>query len=360
MVGGVIDRTGARLLLRLGRSRQRQLGHGLGDMAFVNHCRDDLRGAFAGGLRIAVGGELRRRLHQPGEHGRLGQRHGARDVTEIFARRRFDAIGAGAEIDAVEIEFEDLVLGIAMLQPDGQNRLLDLARHRAFLRQEQVFCELLRQRRAALHRLAHEIARQRARDADGVDAEMRIEAPVLDRDEGFRRIGRQLGEMDRRPARIAAIGQQGAVLAENGDIGRALRNRQLVDRRQLRGVIDDESGAADDGPDAGDHAPIAEPAEQRAPTTRPSAGLFRRIPAPAATRHALALLRRIAGRLSRARLSTRARNGTILRRNGDFVLPARRTESRFTAVASPVVFHANGGVGPDATARQRDGALVRP
>ena len=47
-------------------------------------------------------------------------------MAEIFLRRRLDAVGAGAEIDAVEVELEDLVLGVFMLEPQRQNRLLDL------------------------------------------------------------------------------------------------------------------------------------------------------------------------------------------------------------------------------------------
>jgi hypothetical protein len=48
-------------------------------------------------------------------------------MAEVFFRRRIDAIGAGAEIDAIEVEFENLVLGIFMLQPQRQNRLLNFA-----------------------------------------------------------------------------------------------------------------------------------------------------------------------------------------------------------------------------------------
>ena len=47
-------------------------------------------------------------LHQAGQHRGLGERHLARRLAEIALRRRLDAIGAGAEIDAVEIELEDL------------------------------------------------------------------------------------------------------------------------------------------------------------------------------------------------------------------------------------------------------------
>ena len=75
----------------------------------------------------------------------------ARALAEIFLRRRLDPVGARAEIDAIEIEFEDLVLGIFALEPERQDRLLDLARERPLLGEEQVLGELLGQGRAALH-----------------------------------------------------------------------------------------------------------------------------------------------------------------------------------------------------------------
>ncbi len=62
---------------------------------------------------------------------------------------------------------------------------------------------------------------------------MRIEAAVLDGDEGFRRIGRQLREVNCRATGIAAIGDERAVGGEDGDIRRPFRHGELVDRRQL-------------------------------------------------------------------------------------------------------------------------------
>ncbi len=93
------------------------------------------------------------------------------------------------------------------LQPEREFHLLQLARHGALLGQEQVFRELLRQRRAALRDAAMQHVGDRgARDADRVDAVMRIEAAVLDGDEGLRQIGRQILQRRhwRRPFRRAA------------------------------------------------------------------------------------------------------------------------------------------------------------
>ncbi len=89
-------------------------------------------------------------LTRPASIAASGDRHVLRRLAEIALRRGLDAIGAGAEIDAVEIELEDLVLGIFALQPEREFDFLQLARKRALLGQEQVLRELLGQRRAAL------------------------------------------------------------------------------------------------------------------------------------------------------------------------------------------------------------------
>ena len=143
-----------------------------------------------------------------------------------------------------------------MLQPNGEDRLLRFAGNRALLRQEDVLGELLRQRRAALHLAGGEVAESRAQDADGVDAEMRIEAPVLDGDERLRNVGRQLLDRDGAAAGFAAIGHEGPVRRQDRHIGRALRHGQLVDRRQLHREIGDDGGERDHAPERGDGAEL--------------------------------------------------------------------------------------------------------
>ena len=106
-----------------------------------------------------------------------------RAVAEEAARGGVDAIGAAAEIDAVEIEFEDLVLGEAPFERQRQYALAQLAGEAAVVGQEDVAGELLGDRRDAAHPAAAGQAEpEAARDADRIDAGMRAEAPVLDRD----------------------------------------------------------------------------------------------------------------------------------------------------------------------------------
>src|SRR5947209_20386890 len=102
-------------------------------------------------------------------------------MAEIAVCRGFDSIGAGAEVDAVQIKFEDLILRIFVLEPKRENGFLDFAREGAFLREEQIFGELLRVSRAALHATARHVARKRAQDAKRIQAPMRVEAAILDR-----------------------------------------------------------------------------------------------------------------------------------------------------------------------------------
>ena len=75
-------------------------------------------------------------------------------LVEIEQRRGGDAIGAEAEIDLVEIEFEDLVLRIGALDAQRQQRFLDLALERHLVGQQEVLGDLLGDGRGALRAAA--------------------------------------------------------------------------------------------------------------------------------------------------------------------------------------------------------------
>jgi hypothetical protein len=97
----------------------------------------------------------------------------------------------------------------------------------------------------------------RARDAERVDAEVLIEAPVLDRDEGVRQVFRQRAERDRRAGEIAAAGERLAVQIDDVDARRTLGNFQRLNGRQMRADPGDASGRADDEPAPGPNRPTA-------------------------------------------------------------------------------------------------------
>ena len=73
-----------------------------------------------------------------------------RAMAEEAARGGVDAEGAAAEIDPVEIEFEDLVLGEAPFERHRQDAFAHLADEAAVVGQEDVARELLGEGRAAL------------------------------------------------------------------------------------------------------------------------------------------------------------------------------------------------------------------
>src|SRR5258708_35742935 len=117
-------------------------------------------------------------------------------------RGAIDAEGAAAHIGAVEIELQNLVLGEPRLQPDRKKRFLDLALDGALVVQEQVFRELLGDRRAALPYAAGlGVGQQRPCGAGDVDAEMVVEAAVLG---GQRRPGQIVRKIPQRDGNIWA------------------------------------------------------------------------------------------------------------------------------------------------------------
>jgi hypothetical protein len=113
-----------------------------------------------------------RRLDQAGDDRRLAQAERSRR-----GRRRsgcgVDAVGAAAEIDAVEVELEDLVLAELALERERQHAFLELAAEGAAVGQEDVAGELLGDGRAALAPAAGlDPDLERAGDADRIDADV--------------------------------------------------------------------------------------------------------------------------------------------------------------------------------------------
>ena len=138
VIGGIIGGSGSERTAQLCRSRH-GIGHAcLVDIALIGHGGEDEGGAVARGRGVARRSEPRRRLHQTGQHGRFRQRQFTRALVEIASRRSLDTIGARTEIDAVHIELEQFVLAVVSLQPEGEDRLLDLARGGTLLGEEQV------------------------------------------------------------------------------------------------------------------------------------------------------------------------------------------------------------------------------
>jgi hypothetical protein len=70
--------------------------------------------------RLMCGAYLVGALNRPGEHRGFRQIDVARRLVEIEMRGAVDAEGAAAHIGAIEIEFQNFILGEPRLQPDRQ------------------------------------------------------------------------------------------------------------------------------------------------------------------------------------------------------------------------------------------------
>ena len=185
--------------------------------AGVDEIAQDVVGARARRRQVDVGRIFRRRLEEARQHRRFRQIDVARRLAEIILRRRLHAERAAAHIGAVEIEAEDLLLRQVMFQPEREIGLLDLARDRTLVGQEQIFRQLLRDRRAALHDAAGMgVDGERAQRADDVDAEMLEEAPVLGRQHRLDEMVGQFVERDRVVVLDAAPADFDAIAVEEG------------------------------------------------------------------------------------------------------------------------------------------------
>ena len=222
---GIVERVAGEAV-RLVLGEDQLLGLGLvglrlRDEAFLHHLVQHvflpLLGLGAGGLL----GEARGRFREGRHHRRLSQREVHRRLVEIGVRRSVETVGACAEIDAVEVEIEDLVLGQHPFEVASEARFLRLALHGLVRGEEQVLHQLLRDGGGALDRAALGGVRQRgANDRHEVNARVFPEPLVLSRDE---RIHHMLGQR---------LGRDGAAIAEATHRDRVAVGVDELDRRR--------------------------------------------------------------------------------------------------------------------------------
>lgn len=118
-----------------------------------------------------------------------------RRLAEVSARRRFDAVIPVAEVHRVQICVEDLLLGIALFETDGNRGLANLARERAGRCELLETHQLLRQGAPSLENATRApVAPGGLHDSHGVETVMRVEAPILDRQERVDHVGRHAVE----------------------------------------------------------------------------------------------------------------------------------------------------------------------
>ncbi len=182
----------------------------------------------------------------------------------------------------------------------------------------------------------HHVGNRGARDADWVDAVMRIEAAVLDGDERLWQIGRQILQRDIGAGHFAAGGQQAAVDANNLDGRGALWNFQRLDRRQMRADPDHDADDRDRRPQAEHRAPVDQPAEPE-PAARfrtPLGAAFWRARLALARRRLVVVLFRLALGHWLLRLVVGGGRNAILRREAQVGECCRKPEQRLLASAA--------------------------
>ena len=151
-----------------------------------------------------------------------GERRGLRDVQvadrlpEVALRRGLHAEGAVAEVDLVEVQLEDLVLGVLLLDLAGDLGLPELAAERFVAAADVLGADVPRQlhrdgREAFGHPHLDQVAPDRAEHAEPVDAVVLVEALVLGGDErGLDHRG-HLGQGHDGAPLLAQLGDEAAV-----------------------------------------------------------------------------------------------------------------------------------------------------
>jgi hypothetical protein len=149
----------------------------------VPACRRRLRVVLLAVIRVVVA--VRRLDLHDDERGlvvvQLQQGH-----VEVVLRRRFDAVGAAAEVGHVEVGGDDLVFVVLLLHLERQGRLFGLAVVGNLLASVHVHARvLLGDGGRALRLAAGEVVDQGARGAPEVDAAVLVELLVLERHQGL-------------------------------------------------------------------------------------------------------------------------------------------------------------------------------
>ncbi len=210
------------------RLHQVERGHPVEDLVAPGH-----RG---GGVHEGI--EVIRGLDQPGQQGRLRQGEGVDVDTEVDMGCRLDAVGARSEVDGVQVQLEDLGLGVLVLEMHGELGFSDLAGDapagRLVLVEEDLGV-LLGDGRCALHDLsgAH-VVQGGPQQGPYIDPRVGPVAGILDRDHG---IGQDLRHPRQRDHLAVLLGvQRGDQGSVRGVHERGLRRGDNLDRQRPAGI----------------------------------------------------------------------------------------------------------------------------
>ena len=168
--------------------------------------------ALLGALGIGDGVVERGCFGQAGKHRDLAKRQLVERLAEVRLRGRAETIGALAKVNLVDVELEDLLLVQAVLDLEGEERLVQLAGERLLRGKKEITRHLHGDGARALAPAAiDEIGVGGTQHADVIDPRMLVEALVLGGDDGVLQLRRDVGDRDDRAALFAELTNQRAV-----------------------------------------------------------------------------------------------------------------------------------------------------
>ena len=198
---------------------------------------------FDGGVEIAERREDVRAADDADDQRALAVAEVAGGFAEIGARRLFDAIRAGAEVDAVQIVGEDLVLRVAGLDAQGEGDFEELPVQRFLLHLEAVAGELHAQGGGALGEVpVLEVSNGGARQAADVHAVVLEKPRVLAGSQRFHQEIRDVLALDQLAAGAAGRGDFHALAVVEGRAGGQLGDLVQIEAHRQHEVEKRESG----------------------------------------------------------------------------------------------------------------------
>ena len=231
----------------------------LRDVARGKHAIEHRVAPFEARVGIFFRIEIRRRLRDAYERGRLGEREIGRRHLEIVLRRRLDAVAAVSVVDGVEVHEQDLVFAESLLHVDGQLGFADLAFERdvgGLVGEDGVAHELLGDGGRAFEVAAGQVVHERAGDAEQIHAVVLVKAHVLGIHRPLEDVRAHLvGALERFALLKAELGEHGGLVARVHDrLLRVVREVDVLDGRQVfRPAFHDAQDAL--------HAPVGDEAQ---------------------------------------------------------------------------------------------------
>src|SRR6266446_1284056 len=158
-----------------------------------------------------------RTANQAREQRSFGQIQLRRALAEISLRSCFNAVTAGAEIDAVDVELENLVFGEIALDAQSDHCFQQFAADGAASEWETVAGELLGDATGAfLGRAAQDIVNKRTQNSAPVNSTVLIKTRILPGQHGIDKKGRDLIERNLQPVRAGETAINFSIDIEDG------------------------------------------------------------------------------------------------------------------------------------------------